>query len=92
MTQANTKPTVPPYTSSELLDYVETLQGKQVYAYKKLAGGSARSSYSIQYYPAVQTFDVFADICDDWQEMQRSEFVAWHGDDERIWHIHDMPS
>ena len=79
-------------TSSELLDYIAGLQGKQVHAHKRLAGGVARSSYSIHYYPESRTYDTFSSIGDEWFEATREQFIACHGDGERIWHLDIIPT
>jgi len=87
----NTSP-VSPCTSSEFLDYVIKVAGKQVDAYKRLAGGIGRSSYTIEYYAHSDTFHMFVDIIGEFEEMTRSEFLAFHGTNDRIWYIHYSPT
>lgn len=92
MAQATIQPPIQPCTSSELLNYVEELNGKQAYAYKRLAKDIARSSYTIHYYPDSRTFDMFIDIIDKWREMSRKKFLAQHGDGENIWYLLMIPA
>lgn len=75
-----------PCSSSELLDYLFALNGRQVDAYKLLCGGIARSSYAITYC-GCDEFDMFVSIADEWVTMERNDFLKFHGDGERIWHI-----
>lgn len=78
-----------PCTGIEMLDYTVSQNGQQVLTYKSLAGGAARSSYTLVWYAHEQLFDVHADIADDWEELSREEFYQFHGEDERIWYFYD---
>lgn len=78
-----------PCSGIELLDYVTAQEGKQVLAYKRLAGGVARSSYTLVWYSDAETFDVFADIVDDWEELSREDFYNFHGKEELIWYLYE---
>lgn len=78
-----------PCTGVELLDYIEARRGEQVLAYVQLAGGVARSSYTIAWYSDSQTFDIFVDIADDWEELSRDDFYRFHGEEERIWYFYE---
>ncbi len=82
------RPTTP-CSGIELLNYVTANDGSQVLAYKQLAGGAARSSYTLSWYSDSQTFDVYADIADDWEELSRQDFYQFHGEQEEIWHLYE---
>jgi len=82
------RPTTP-CSGIELLNYAEANDGNQVLAYKQLANGAARSSYTLAWYSDSQLFDVFADIADDWEELSRQDFYNFHGKEEHIWHLYE---
>ncbi len=77
-----------PCTTSELLDYISSIEHQQVGVFKSLIGGIARSSYSITCI-GDNVFDMFVSIADQWITMKRKKFIGFHGDGERIWHFDD---
>ena len=80
------KKPISPCTSSELLDYLVSINHKQVEVYKSYFNGLFRSSYSITHCGG-NLFDMFVSIEDRWVTTKRKKFIGFHGDEEHIWHF-----